>query len=114
MRIPYQSGGIGLFSGGVGPPLTPSKSAYEVSSLYASDNSEPKIIFEFFFLIFCQFFGVILKLAHYSVQTILSQKYFFRLFFLDFLVYSYLKVGSFIVSDNSEPKIFFAFFFLKK
>ena len=39
----------------------------KVGSLFASDNSEPKIIFEFYFLIFCHFFGVILKLAHYSV-----------------------------------------------
>ena len=44
----------------------------KVGSLFASDNSELEIIFEFFFLIFCQFFGVILKSAHYSVQTILS------------------------------------------
>ena len=42
----------------------------KVDSLFALHNSEPKIIFEFFFLIFGQFFGVILKLAQYLVQTI--------------------------------------------
>ena len=45
----------------------------KVGSLFASDNYEPKIIFEYFSLFFVNFFGVILKLAHYSVQTILTQ-----------------------------------------
>ena len=53
----------------------------KVGSLFASDNSEPKIIFEFFSLIFCQFF------------------------------WCHLKVGSLFGADNSEPKIIFDLFF---
>ena len=45
----------------------------KVGSLFASDSSEPKMIFRFF----CQFFGVMQKLAYYSLQTILIQ-FFFR------------------------------------
>ena len=54
----------------------------KVGSLFASDNSEQKIIFEFFFLIICQFF------------------------------WCYPKVDSLFASDNSEPKIIFLDFFI--
>ena len=53
----------------------------KVGSLFASDNSEPKITIEFFFLVFCQHF------------------------------WCHLKVGSLFASDNSEPKIIFLDFF---
>ena len=59
----------------------------KVGSLFASDNSEPKIIFELFFLIpYVNFFGVILKLAHYIEPKII---------FLDFchFFWCYPKVG---------------------
>ena len=49
----------------------------KVGSLFASDNSELKIIFEFCFLIFCQFF------------------------------WFHLKVGLLFGADNFEPKIIF-------
>ena len=54
----------------------------KVGSLFASDNSKPKIIFEFFFLIFCQFF------------------------------WCHRKVGSLFGADNFEPKIVLANIFL--
>ena len=54
----------------------------KIGSLFASYNSDPKIIFAFFFLIFGQFF------------------------------WCRLKVGSLFGADNFEPKIIFLIFFL--
>ena len=54
----------------------------KVDSLFASDNSEPKLIFRFFFSIF-----------------------FVVIFWCN------LKVSSLFVSDDSDPKIIFRFFF---
>ena len=47
----------------------------KVRSLFASHNSDPKIIFMIFFLDFLSFFGAIEKLAHYSRPKII-----FRIF----------------------------------
>ena len=83
----------------------------KVGSLFDSDNSDTKIII-YFVSRFLSIFLVILKLAHYSVQTILGQKYFSR--FCRFWVQKFknLKVGSLFVSDNSDPQIIFQTFFL--
>ena len=65
------------------------------------------------FSIFVNFFGVMLKLAHYLLQTMLSQTYFYDFFsrFSSFFCWCNLIIGSLFVSDNSDPRIFFRFFF---
>ena len=57
------------------------------------------------------FFGVILKLAHYSLQTILSQKYFFSI--VNFFGVKNSKSKSWLIIcflDNFDPKIIFRIF----
>ena len=66
-----------------------------------SNNSEPKIIFLDFFIDFCQFFWC---QKFKNLQTILTRKINFKIFFLNFLLFFVvLSKGS----NNSEPKIIF-------
>ena len=82
----------------------------KVGSLFASDNSEPKIIFEFYFLIFLSFFW-----CHLKVGSLFGVDNFEPIIiFLDFCQFFWcpLIVGSLFASDNSDPKIFFFLDFL--
>ena len=76
----------------------------KVGSLFASDNSEPKIIFELYFLIFCHFFWCHLKLGSLFGEDNFEPKIVFFIDFRHFCCCCYPKVGSLFVSENSDQK----------
>ena len=83
----------------------------KVGSLFGSNNSEPKIIVLYFFLGFCHFFWC---QKFKNLQTILTRKINFLIIFSRFFLSFFKgipKVGSLFVSDNSDLKIIFRFFF---
>ena len=78
-------------------------------SIFASDNSEPKIIFRIFFLDFLSIFWYNLKVGSLFASDNSEPKIIFRIFSRFFVIFFVCQ--KFKNLDNSDPKINFLIFF---